>query len=85
MSNLLWGFLVSYIFLRWAGISTFKTGFKAGAFLGLILGLLFAIAFISSLNNVYPDSMFLVASIGFALIMGFGGGAIGWNLGRGSN
>ena len=83
LSNLGWGFLVSYIFIKWAGISTFKTGFKAGATLGFILGLLFAIAFVSSLNNVYDNTMFPVAAIGFAIIMGLGGGAIGWNLGRG--
>jgi hypothetical protein len=33
------GFLFSFIFLKWASISTLSSGAKAGAMLGLFLGL----------------------------------------------
>jgi hypothetical protein len=33
------GFFVSYIFTKWAGISNVATGFKAGAVIGLLMAL----------------------------------------------
>lgn len=32
------GFLISYIFVRWAGITNAVTGLKAGAIIGLLMG-----------------------------------------------
>ena len=34
-----YGFFISYIYNKWANISTFSTGLKAGAIIGLFMGL----------------------------------------------
>lgn len=39
LGSLVWGLFVAYIFVKWASISTWLTGFKAGAVIGLFLGL----------------------------------------------
>ena len=36
---LTYGFFISYIYNKWANISTFSTGLKAGAVIGLFMGL----------------------------------------------
>ncbi|GGI57944.1 hypothetical protein [Winogradskyella haliclonae] len=37
---LAFGFFISYIYNKWANISTFGTGLKAGAIIGLFMGLI---------------------------------------------
>lgn len=39
LGSLVWGLFVAYIFIKWAHITTFKTGFQAGAVIGLFLAL----------------------------------------------
>lgn len=45
---LAFGFLISYIFVRWANILTFATGLRAGVAIGVIMGLM---------NNFFRWSM----------------------------
>lgn len=39
LGSFTFGFFVSYIFVRWAAISNWSTGFKAGAVIGLFISL----------------------------------------------
>lgn len=39
LGSMTFGFFVSYIFTKWAGISNATTGFKAGAVIGLFMAL----------------------------------------------
>ena len=41
MSCLMFGFLLSYIFVRWINLLLFMGGVKAGAFIGLKMGLIY--------------------------------------------
>ncbi len=75
--------LLTYIFLRWAGIRTFMSGLTAGA----IIAALFSISFnsgLASMSNYFTDNMaILVDALASALTGGIAGGAIGWALGYG--
>jgi len=77
-------FLMTYIFVRWAGIKTFMSGAKAGALIAVLMGLTSSSMLLATLN--YFSFQVLLADA-FANIFwgGIAGGAIGWILGRGNN
>jgi len=82
LSCLVWASLLSYIFIKWAGISTFSVGLKAGA----IIGFLYALAMGFSMASMYkfasvPNT--LINAVGEVVCSGVTGGVIGWYLGRG--
>ncbi len=80
--NLLTGILYSYIFNRWANITTLSAGLSAGAIIGLIMGAGFDLTMygtsnILALNGVWVD---IAAS---AVIGAITGAAVGWANGMG--
>lgn len=81
VGNLLSGMALSYIYGRWASISTAKTGAEAGAMIGLLFGggwglIMYATTNIYNLNATLVD--ILVTVIMTALV----GAVAGWMLGR---
>lgn len=80
--NLLTGILYSYIFNRWANISTLSAGLSAGAIIGLIMGAaldltMYGTSNIMALNGVWVD---IAAS---AVIGAVTGAVVGWVNGMG--
>ena len=68
------GFLLSYIYVRWANITTLMAGAKAGAGIGLLMGLMqnfFRIA----MSGGTIDQMFGVDVV-ICLLIGLGVGAV---------
>ena len=47
MSCLATSFFLSYVFMKWANISTFKTGVKAGAIIGLFISFMVGTSMVS--------------------------------------
>ena len=80
--NLLSGMLYSYIFNRWANISTLSAGLSAGAVIGLIMGAavdltMYGTSNIMALNGVLAD---IAAS---AVLGAITGAVVGWVNGMG--
>jgi hypothetical protein len=80
--NLLSGMLYSYIFNRWANISTLSAGLSAGAVIGLIMGAavdltMYGTSNIMALNGVWAD---IAAS---AVLGAITGAVVGWVNGMG--
>ena len=82
LSMLVHAFLFAYIFEKWAGIKTFKTGAKAGALLAVLLGLGFGFMMMAMMN-LYSIHVPLIDIVGNLVWGALGGGVIGWMLGRG--
>ena len=81
LGNLFAALLLVYIFMKWAAISTFRTGLEAGAIIGLLVSLMwgltmYAVADMSTLQGALVDA--LVYTVMFAVA----GGVIGWVLGK---
>ena len=75
--------LLAYIFGRWAGIKTPKTGFQAGAVIGLLFGIA-SYSWIFGTSNMWDSPvMIAVEGLTMAVLAGCTGAAIGWWLGRG--
>ncbi|WP_299114510.1 hypothetical protein [uncultured Winogradskyella sp.] len=78
---LAFGFFISYIYNKWANISTFGTGLKAGAIIGLFMGLIsnfFRLAEQAS-DNFEMFGIDLAISIVMAALVG---GAVGFVNGK---
>lgn len=83
-SNLLWGFLIAVIY-SWSNTTGFMTGLTRGAILGVIIMLGFDLG-LYSMYNVYVNginTMLIDVVLGVAMTA-FGGGIVGWMLGRGN-
>lgn len=80
MGCMTFGFLVSYIFNKWAGITTFASGAMAGAIIGLFYGLSMNFFMYSGMPlNIQNFATDAVVNI----LMGAGvGGAVGFVLGK---
>ena len=81
MSCLAFSYFITFIFMKWAGIKTFKTGAKAGAIIGLFVS--FSIG--TSMVSMYKFALMantLWDMLGSAITVGITGGIIGWYLGR---
>ena len=80
MGCLTFGFLISYIFNKWAGITTFASGAMAGAIIGFFYGLSMNFFMYSGMSlNVQNFATDTVVNI----LMGAGvGGAVGFVLGK---
>lgn len=84
VSNLLWGFLLAYIFVQWANISTLQGGAVAGGLLGFLISAayntgMYSMTTLFELKDVLMD--IITNTVWTALI----GAIIGWWLGRGAN
>lgn len=84
-SNLLWGLLIAVIY-SWSNTTGFMTGLTRGAILGVIIMLGFDLG-LYSMYNVYVNginTMLIDVVLGVAMTA-FGGGIVGWMLGRGNS
>ena len=84
VSNLLWSFLLAYIFVQWANISTLQGGAVAGGLLGFLISAaydtgMYSMTTLFELKDVLMD--IITNTVWTALI----GAIIGWWLGRGAN
>ena len=80
---LVFGFFISYIYNRWAQISTAATGAKAGSIIGLFIGLInnfFGMAMDSG-GEIQTAALSLVIGIVMAAIVGAVVGMINGKLG----
>jgi len=81
LGNLLYAYLLVYIFDKWTGINTFMSGLKAGAMIGLIVGV--AVDFtMYGTTNISSLMATLVDPLVMAVMMGTTGGIIGMMLGK---
>jgi len=80
-SNLLWGLFLAYVFIRWASISTWWTGFKAA----LVIGFLVTAAFdtgMYSMTNMFSLSSMLLDILINTVYTGILGAFAGWIIGK---
>ena len=82
LGHLSWGFILTYIIGKWAGISTAASGAKAGAMIGFFIGLAFNMINYGVMDLSSSTAGF-VDSIVMAVIAGITGAVIGIMMGRG--
>ncbi len=82
LGNLAMAALLTIIFLRWAGISTFMGGLKAGALIGLLVVLGFDLTMFGTTNIMTLNGM-LMDVVVYTVMSAITGGVIGWLLGMG--
>ena len=73
--------LLTYVYLRWAGISTFVTGLKAGLVIGIFMTLGYNLVSYAT-TNIANLTMALVDAVLYAIVLGIAGGVIGLVLGK---
>jgi hypothetical protein len=81
IGNLALGALLSYVYLQWANISTFASGFRAAFILGLLMTMSWNLINFGS-TNIMNLTGALVDIIVYAVMIGITGGVIGVVLGR---
>lgn len=83
IGHLILSFLITYIFIQWAGISTLATGAKAGAAIGFLIALGYN-SFLMGGTDLFTGGVvtIIVDAIGTAVLWAAGGAGIGWYLGR---
>ena len=82
LSCIVYSGLLSYIFLKWAGISTFISGAKAGATIGVLISLSVGLS-MASMYRISTIETTLFNGVGELVCSAIVGGVIGWVLGRG--
>ena len=76
------GFLVAFVFGRWANIKTLQTGAKAGLVIGLLLGV--NINFIMyGTTHITTLPLAIVDALAYGALYTVIGAVVGWMLGRG--
>lgn len=80
LGSLFQGCFITYIFTKWAGISTFSGGLQAGAVIGLLLGLAFnltwhGVADLQTLSATFVDV--LLAIVTWSILGGIVGAVLG--------
>ncbi|MFZ1702665.1 MAG: hypothetical protein WBO10_13560 [Pyrinomonadaceae bacterium] len=81
LANIVNGFLLAYIFEKWASIKTFAGGAKGGAIIMFIIALMMQMMFMAFMNlskNFIPP---VADVIGSAVMGAIGGGVVGMVLG----
>lgn len=79
--EIIYALLITIIFQKWAGITTFNGGLKAGALIGLLLGLATGL-WLFSTTTLYNHDIVWWHGLTWAVRFGVAGGLIGWVLGR---
>lgn len=82
LSNLLWAFLLAFVFEKWATIRRFSTGFLAATLIGFLIhsGIEFSA---TAYQNLYKDVIPVVVDVLVeTLRMSLAGGVIGFVLGK---
>lgn len=82
LGHLVLSFLLAYIFVNWATISTFMGGLKGGAIIGLLLSLGMGLTFLGGSNIYSGIAPVLVDTLSGLLIWGVAGGVAGWAIGK---
>ena len=82
VNNLIWGFLLSFIFYRWAGIKTIGGGIVGGIIIALPVSLSFDLFMIGGMN-LFTPTLLVVDVLASTLIWALCGGLIGFILGTG--
>jgi hypothetical protein len=82
LGHLILSFLIAYIFVNWATISTFMGGLKGGAIIGTLISLGIGFTFLGG-SEIYTGMtpVFVDVLCGL-LIWGVAGGAAGWAIGK---
>ena len=81
LSCLPWTGMLTYIFMKWANISTFTSGLKAGALLGALITLASFLG-LSAEFRIWTMQIVLANVVAATICTGITAGVIGWYLGR---
>lgn len=81
LMEICYGLLLTLIFNKWAGITSFNGGLSAGAWIGFLLGLTFGLWEFSVTTMTTAGGIFYEA-ITFAVRFALAGGVVGWLLGK---
>ena len=81
VANLCFALLLTYIFKRWANITTASGGAAAGTIIGFLASAGSSLSRYAT-SNVMNLTGTIVDTILFTIIMGAAGAVIGWYLGR---
>ncbi|HAQ38319.1 MAG TPA: hypothetical protein DCQ58_07395 [Saprospirales bacterium] len=82
LSNILWGLLLAYIFIRWASISTWWTGFKAALVIGFLVTAAFDAGLYSMTNMFESLTAFLMDVLINTVYTAILGAFAGWLAGK---
>ena len=84
LANLAMGFLITFIFLRWANIKTFITGLKAGFLLGILMTVGYGLVSYATtnINNLTAAGVDIILA---GIMTAIGSGVIGLVLGMGKD
>ncbi len=82
VSNLFWGLLLAYIFIRWASISTWWTGFKAALMIGFLITVSYDTGMYSMTNFFGSISSVLIDIVINTIYIGILGAFAGWLAGK---
>lgn len=82
VSQLLFSFMLAYIFQVWAGFNSFAKGFTGGLFIGFFVTFAFDLYFLSGMN-LFTVKSIIVDIIANTILYGIAGGVIGLVLGFG--
>ena len=69
------GFLISYIYVRYANLVTFMAGLKGGAVIGLLTGLMYNFFNLEAMGAVVDYQKFAV-DVALTIVLGAGVGAV---------
>lgn len=81
IGELLFGFLLTYIFQTWAGISTPAAGAKAGALLGGVIALAFSLLMFGTTNIITIPGC-LYEAVTWVVRWTVAGAVVAWVLGK---
>jgi hypothetical protein len=82
LGNIFSGLTLSYIYNKWANITTLAAGAKAGAALGLLMILSFDLSMYGT-SNLLSKYSFGADVVGFTVLTAITGAAVGWANGWG--
>lgn len=82
VSNLFMGLLLAYIFIRWASISTWWTGFKAALMIGFLITVSYDTGMYSMTNFFGSISSLLIDIVINTIYIGILGAFAGWLAGK---
>lgn len=82
VSNLVFAWLLAFIFERWASIKTFVTGLIAGAIIFGSIALAIDLQFAATMNLMTGFAPIIVDVLAVAVLGGISGGVIGLVLGK---
>ena len=81
LGNLFTACLLTYVYLKWAGITTFATGLKAGLAIGIFMTLGYNLVSFAT-TNIANFTMAIVDAVLYTIVIGIVGGVIGMVLGK---